>query len=636
MYRLTPMPMPRIVCGLIAGVLLGVPVFPALAGQSPLPAAEPHSVASSSPQSPHHALAATVTSIRDRMAAVLGPDERVDITPEAAAAFLQPAERRELATGFVRFRVDRPARIYVAFEGEQGETPFWLPELGFGRRADLDFIVDVEDAYHVWDKTVAAGEVRLGIPSLSGEMKPYLVFAAPAAEGPALTLTPLVPGTDVVTARTGVRPFLDDDDYLNALPQALDGLPVLRTCESWELVSRLVGWFRRTQYPSSASPDQLLLTWQGDPRRSATIQWRTDPSVPESALWIAPKYEFFTAGPAAGRRIDASFRELESSRIVNDPVVRLHRVRVDGLEPGTDYLYAASADGGETWTDVREFRTAAESEPYSFVYLGDPQNGLEQWGQLLRQADFRYPDARFYMIAGDLVDKGAERDNWDEFFHEGSPVFAESAVVPAIGNHDSHGGHPTLYLQQFALPDNGTERLDPGRTYHVDYQDLLVAVMDSNYQIIQPELQADWLDRVLGQSDARWKVVIYHHPFYASRPDRDNYPLRETWGPVFDRHNVDIAFQGHDHAYMRTVPMRDHRPAAEGEHGTIYLVAVSGTKMYEQELPSFAAFGTTDTRTFQYIEVDPAAGILDYRAVDTRGEVIDAFRLQKPAANAAD
>jgi len=627
--------MPEFIRGFIATALLAVAAFPAFAAPAAGSAAEARSVAVASP---HRELQATVESVRARMAAELAPDERVDITPEAAAAFLEPAEREAFATGFVRFRVDRPARLYVAFEGEQGETPFWLPELGFSRRADLDFIVDAEDAYDVWEKRVPAGEVRLGVPSLSGELKPYLVFAGPAVGARAVTLTPLVPGTDVITAEPGARPFVDDDDYLNTLPEALVGLPVLRTYESWELVARLVGYFRRSPYPSSAAPDELMLTWQGDPRTSATIQWRTDASVLNSILWIAPKKEFFSQGAAAGRRIDASFTELESIRIVNDPVIRLHRVRLDDLEPGTDYLYAASADGGENWTKIREFRTAAEpgAEPYSFVYLGDPQNGLDQWGELLRQADFRFPDARFYMIAGDLVDKGAERDNWDEFFHEGSPVFDESAVLPAIGNHDSHGGHPTLYLQQFALPDNGTERLDPGRTYHVRYQDLLVVVMDSNYQLIEPELQADWLDRVLGESDARWKVVIYHHPFYASRADRDNYPLRETWGPIFDRHNVDIAFQGHDHAYMRTVPMRDHRPAAAGEHGTVYLVAVSGTKMYEQALPDFAAFGTTNTRTFQYIEVDPETGTLDYRAIDTRGEVIDSFRLEKPAASAAD
>ena len=234
------------------------------------------------------------------------------------------------------------------------------------------------------------------------------------------------------------------------------------------------------------------------------------------------------------------------------------------------------------------------------------------------------------MIAGDLIDHGQEQDNWDQFFHEGSSVFDRSMVVPALGNHDSHGGHPTLYLKQFALPDNGSSKLDPGRTYHVSYQDLLVVVMDSNYHLVEPELQVDWLDSVLGKSDARWKVVIYHHPFYASREDRDNKSIRDTWGPIFDKHNVDIAFQGHDHAYMRTLPMRGNEPVSEGEQGTIYLVAVSGTKMYEQQLPEFAAFGAVNTRTFQVVDVDPTAGSLKYRAIDDQGNVIDEFSLLKP------
>lgn len=581
--------------------------------------------------SPHAELEGHVSAILDRMVEEMGADERVNLTPETAAAFLSEAERERLSTGFARFEIDRDAVIHVAHDFEYGETPFWLPELGFERREDLDFIVDEEDPYHVWSREYAAGEVSLGIPSLSGELKPYVVFAAPADGEGEVTITPLVEGTDVQRAEIGGEPFLDDNDYFNTLPDAFIGLPVLRSYESWEFVSRMVGFFRETAYPSSPAPDHLQLTWQGDPSTSATIQWRTDDNADAGLLWIAPKAAFFAEGADAARRIEAEHEELTSRQIVNDTVIRLHRARLDDLQPGTDYLYAASADGGESWTAMREFRTAAErgAEPYSFVYLGDPQNGLDQWGGLIREADFRFPEARFYMIAGDLIDKGTERDNWDQFFHEGSSVFDRSAVVPAIGNHDSHGGHPTLYLQHFALPGNGTENLDPGRTYHVTYQDLLIVVMDSNYDLIEPELQTEWLDRVLGESDARWKVVIYHHPFYASRPGRDNYPLREAWGPIFDRHQVDIAFQGHDHAYMRTVPMRGHEPAPEGEHGTIYLVAVSGTKMYEQELPDFAAFGATEQRTYQIVEVDPEAGTLAYRAINSEGETIDSFDLAK-------
>lgn len=606
-------------------LLLALALSASLAfSQTPALALQPATVAA--PASPHAALEADVSAILDRMVREMGPDERLALTPESAAAFLNAEERARLSTGFARFSVDRPARLFVAFDSAWGETPFWLSDLGFQRRADLDFIVDVEDPFHVWEKAVPAGEVNLGVPSLSGELKPYIVFAAPADGAGTVVMTPLVPGADVQIAREGGEPYVDDNDYFNALPAALDGLPVLRSFESWEFVSRMVGFFRATDYPSSGAPDHLQLTWQDDPRTGVTVQWRTDETVQDSILWLAP-----SGDDGSGRILRAEAAALTSRQVVNDPDIRLHRVRLDDLTPATDYEYAVSADNGQTWTRRRPFRTAAEAgaEPYSFIYLGDPQNGLDEWGDLIRQSDSRFPEARFYMIAGDLIDHGTERDNWDQFFHEGSTVFDRTPVVPAIGNHDSHGGHPTLYLQQFALPDNGAETLDPGRTYHVTYQDLLVVVMDSNYDLVEPELQTEWLDRVLGESDARWKVVIYHHPFYASRPGRDNHPLRDNWGPIFDRHNVDIAFQGHDHAYMRTVPMRDHRPAAEGEHGTVYLVAVSGTKMYEQELPDFAAFGAVNTRTYQIIEVDPVAGTLAYRAVDADGSVIDSFDLSR-------
>ncbi|WP_226702903.1 purple acid phosphatase family protein [Microbulbifer elongatus] len=588
----------------------------------------------------HAALESRVSGILDRMSVELTPAERIALTPDTAARFFTESEREFLGTAFSHFEVDRKAEIHVAFDASYGETPFWLADQGFTRSKDLDFIVDEEDPYHVWSKQVSAGDVRLGVPSLSGELKPYLVFASPVEGRQLVTITPRTPGVDVQLAKIGDRPFIDDNDYFNTLPKALVGQPVLRSYESWELVSRFVGYFRETRYPSSPRPDHLQLTWQGDPATSATVQWRTDNSVDQGLLWVAPKAEFLTQGKMGGRkgaeRKSARVTELRSRQVVNDPLVHLHRVALENLRPATDYLYAVSADNGKSWTDPRGFRTAAAtpSEPFSFVYLGDPQNGLDRWGQLIRQADFDFPHARFYMIAGDLIDHGQEQDNWDQFFHEGSSVFGRSMVVPALGNHDSHGGHPTLYLKQFALPDNGSEMLDPGRTYHVSYQDLLVVVMDSNYHLVEPELQINWLDRVLGESDARWKVVIYHHPFYASREGRDNKSIRDAWGPVFDKHNVDIAFQGHDHAYMRTVPMRGHEPAVEGEQGTIYLVAVSGTKMYEQDLPEFAAFGAVNTSTYQVIDVDPLSGLLQYRAIDDRGNLVDAFSLRKPVHNA--
>ncbi len=590
-----------------------------------------HSLSMASTPNPHAALERSVSGVIQRMQQTLTAEERLALTPQSAADFLTAEERDLFATAFARFRVSEPVTVYVAFESAAGETPFWLPDRGFERRPDLDFLVDGEDDYATWSRQFPAGEIALGIPGFSGEMKPYLVFVA-TDKDTAAQPEPLVPGVDVVAAVPGQEAFLDDDDALTTLPDALQGLPMLRSYEKWEFVSRLVGHFRATSYPSAGEPDHVQLTWEGNPATSVTVQWRTRGEAADGRLWLARKDDLVPAHRDRTRVVDAEPVHLRTPQIVNDPSITLHRARLEQLEPATDYVYAVSSGDGQGWSDLHSFRTAAQrgDEPYSFVYLGDPQNGLDRWGELIRQSDHRFPDTRFFMIAGDLIDKGTQRDNWDQFFAESSPVFERRPVVPAIGNHDSHGGHPTLYLQQFALPDNGSGALDPGRTYHVTYQDLLVVVMDSNYDLIDPQTQTEWLDRVLGDSDARWKTVIYHHPLYASHPERDNAPLREAWLPIFDRHGVDIAFQGHDHAYMRTRPLRNGEPVADGEQGTIYLVAVSGTKMYEQQLPDFAAFGTTETRTFQLIEVDPEQGTLHYRAIAESGDVIDEFTLAKP------
>jgi hypothetical protein len=41
--------------------------------------------------------------------------------------------------------------------------------------------------------------------------------------------------------------------------------------------------------------------------------------------------------------------------------------------------------------------------------MGDAQNGLDSWGKLAHQSHAAEPDAAFYIMAGDLVNRGNER-----------------------------------------------------------------------------------------------------------------------------------------------------------------------------------------------------------------------------------
>ena len=65
------------------------------------------------------------------------------------------------------------------------------------------------------------------------------------------------------------------------------------------------------------------------------------------------------------------------------------------------------------------------------------------------------PDAAFLLIAGDLVDRGNERTNWDHFFLRAAGVFERLPLMPCVGNHEYLDQGPRLYRAFFDLPRNG-------------------------------------------------------------------------------------------------------------------------------------------------------------------------------------
>jgi hypothetical protein len=90
---------------------------------------------------------------------------------------------------------------------------------------------------------------------------------------------------------------------------------------------------------------------------------------------------------------------------------------------------------------------------------------------------------------------------------------------------------------------------------------------------------------------------------------------------------VDLALQGHDHSYLRTHPMKDGARVATPAEGTIYTVAVAGTKMYHQDPRDYTAVGFTNISTYQTIDIQDKR--LTYRALDLNGVVRDEFVIEK-------
>jgi len=62
----------------------------------------------------------------------------------------------------------------------------------------------------------------------------------------------------------------------------------------------------------------------------------------------------------------------------------------------------------------------------------------------------------------------------------------------------------------------------------------------------------EWIDSTLSASDAKWKIVMGHHPVYAGtyKDDIERTDLQKRLQPLLDKHNVDIAVSGHIHNFQ--------------------------------------------------------------------------------------
>jgi acid phosphatase type 7 len=577
-------------------------------------------------QTNHPSVRDTVAGVITRLKREMPADELQKLTPDQAEQFLTPQEREILAGEHVTFRVNVPVRLTVLRDTRLGSQPFWLRTRGF-QQTDIR-LRHSKVVFDAWQKDFAPGPVGLGVHSLSGGSDHYLVTLAPQHAGDQIKVTDLYPPQlELATLKAGVEPYIDQPDVLTAVPPELEGQLLIRTDTDREEDARFVGVFRVTQYPASERPDQIVLTWSEDPRTSQTIQWRTSTKVAQGHVQYQAKPANKSAQAPNPSRATANTVKLETLTLLNDPVIHRHTAVLRGLSLGTTYTYSVG-DGSEAgWTEPAEFTTAPSStQSFSFIYMGDAQNGLDKWGTLAHTSLRSHPEGAFYLMAGDLVNRGAERDDWDSLFYNAQGVWTHRPVMPTIGNHECQGGKPKLYLKEFALPVNGPKEIEPERVYSFEYGNALFVVLDGN---LAPASQAAWLEQKLSHTQSTWKFVMFHQPAYSSGGNRDNAGLRAAWTPLFDKYHVDMVLQGHDHAYLRTYPMRAGQRVASPKEGTVYVISVSGTKSYPQPKHDYTEVGMTKVATFQVLDIQTNPNRLQYRACDADTKVRDELVIEK-------
>ena len=571
----------------------------------------------------------TLARAGERLSRDLSPGElsRIAARGDLVLPRLTAREREELSRGTLAFHVDRPTVVRLA--APSATPPFWLAQRGFRPLAGSFRVAGQPWSIH--ELRVPEGPVELGVNALDRRPSAhYVVFLSDDTGRPVVPSR--VAGTtgqwDAVEAAPRASLAAGIDLTPDKFPDSLAGSVMLRPQHDARHSALLAkGRVWKTHVVAGPAPDQVKVAFGPDAGRELVWSWRTDVNTRRSVLRLKP------ARGGVPTEVPGTSEVLETPDVLNDPAVRLHAARAAGLDPSTTYAYSVGdgTEAGSTpWTPVNTApRVGSDAH---LLYMGDPQCGLEDWGKLLADARRRRPDAGVLLIAGDLVDRGNERTNWDHFFLRAGGVFERLPVMPAVGNHEYLDRGPWLYSKFFKLPANGPAGEDRGLVYSFEYGDVFVAVLDSTRALFSPVeagRQARWLDDALAATAARWKLVMFHHPVYASHISRENPAIRDAWVPTFDRRRVDLVLQGHDHSYMRTYPLRQGRQVPDG---TVYVVSVSGDKFYEQDTRGMAEVGFTHVATYQTIDTDAANARLTYRAWDASGRERDRFELSRAGA----
>ncbi|MEM9859709.1 MAG: metallophosphoesterase family protein [Bacteroidota bacterium] len=382
-------------------------------------------------------------------------------------------------------------------------------------------------------------------------------------------------------------------------------------------------------YPPTPIPDRIILTLTESPSTSMAVNWRTSLAVNKALVQVAKA----DASPEFKNK--SQLFEGETTALLTDRNgANYHSAVMTELEPET--LYAYRVGNGVHWSEWIHFRTASsEPEPLSFLYFGDAQNDLKSmWSRVVRGAYSKMPEANFMIHAGDLINRANSDHEWGEWFYAGGWVHSSMPSIATPGNHEYYRNAERQSLLSkhwqptFTLPENGPEGSEE-TVYYVDYQDTRIISLNSISLQISPQdsaAQVNWLKEVLKKNDQKWTVVTTHYPIYSSKRGRDNIGLRDALQPLFEKYKVDLVLQGHDHTYGRgtNLPLGNQKTTIGGP---IYVVSVSGPKMYDIGLEDWMQRAASNTQLYQLIKIEDNK--LRYEAYTVTGELYDAFELEK-------
>lgn len=204
---------------------------------------------------------------------------------------------------------------------------------------------------------------------------------------------------------------------------------------------------------------------------------------------------------------------------------------IKGLEYDTDYYYRVGDARTDTWSDVCSFTTAPSpytKKDFTFLFTPDTQGPGKRWGEILEKAFTLYPDAKFILHTGDMVDDGLNEDQWRSMLWDNRQYTTNTLINSITGNYHEDRGCELYNHFHKKLPAN--QKVEKGYFYSFDYSNvhfLMLDVTNINSSFKFSDLQIDWIKKDLAKTTKKWRIVALHWSIYSSGP-HSNYDLDKT------------------------------------------------------------------------------------------------------------
>jgi hypothetical protein len=350
---------------------------------------------------------------------------------------------------------------------------------------------------------------------------------------------------------------------------------------------------------------------------SAVVSWWTNIPTPGVASWGLGSATERSAGDAAGS-------------------VLRHSVTIDGLTPGTSYLYQVG-NGAGLVSAASSFRSAAApGQAFTFAVIADYGGGGPDTTQ--NAANIAAAGTSFILTAGDNIYPSAGNPDPDfattlsdfdqRFYKPFGPAIASQAFVPANGNKEYYGDG--AFWANFPMPGSNHS------WYGYDWGDAHVLVLDSEQPFARgTEQYAFAKSDLAAHQSAAFRIVVIHLPPYSSTSAVSSSPgIQQQLVPLFQQQRVSLVLSGNSHNYERSKPLIGGVPASGGITYVVTGAGGNGINKFTIPAPAWSAFREDAYFEYLHIAVSPATLRLDAVRADTNA-VFDSATVSGTSPNAS-